>query len=103
MDLGSESVEENEVNHDGNGNGGSYDDDEIIGFGLEGNSDVNGSDQKGTVGEVEVGSSGEGVNSKGTPTKGFGLKKWKRIRRNVVKDPSSSVDLRIGIKLILIK
>ncbi|KAH1128553.1 hypothetical protein GLYMA_06G321400v4 [Glycine max] len=92
MDLGSESVEENEVNHDGNGNGGSYDDDEIIGFGLEGNSDVNGSDQKGTVGEVEVGSSGEGVNSKGTPTKGFGLKKWKRIRRNVVKDPSSSVD-----------
>ena len=33
MDLGSESVEENEVNHDGNGNGGSYDDDEIIGFG----------------------------------------------------------------------
>ncbi|KAG5048877.1 hypothetical protein GLYMA_04G113700v4 [Glycine max] len=90
MDLGSESVEENEVNHDGNGNGGSYDD-EKIGLGLEGNSDVNGSDQKGTVGEVEVGSA-EGVNSKGTPTKGFGLKKWKRIRRNVVKDPNSSVD-----------
>ncbi|KAK7259861.1 hypothetical protein RIF29_25476 [Crotalaria pallida] len=32
------------------------------------------------------------MNSKGTPTKGVGLKKWKRIRRNVVKDPNSSAD-----------
>ncbi|XP_027330985.1 WPP domain-interacting protein 2-like [Abrus precatorius] len=94
MDLGSESVEENEVDHDGNENGtrddGSYGN-EKIGLGFEGNSDANTlkSDEKGTV--VEVGS-GEGVNSKGTPTKGFGLKKWKRIRRNVVKDPSSSID-----------
>ncbi|TKY49889.1 WPP domain-interacting protein 1 [Spatholobus suberectus] len=96
MDLGSESMEENEVNHDGNGNGtkegGSYGN-ENFGLGFEGNSDVNGSepDQKGAVVEVEV-DSGEGLNSKGTPTKGFGLKKWKRIRRNVVKDPNSSVD-----------
>ncbi|KAK7334470.1 hypothetical protein VNO80_26227 [Phaseolus coccineus] len=90
MDLGSESVEENEVNHDGNGNGGSYGN-EKIGLGFEGNSDVNGLDQQGTVDEVEV-DSGEGVNSKGTPTKGVGLKKWKRIRRDVVKDPNSSAD-----------
>jgi len=90
MDLGSESVEENEVNHDGNGNGGSYGNDKT-GLGFEGNSDVNGLDQKKTVDEVEV-DSGEGVNSKGTPTKGVGLKKWKRIRRNVVKDPNSSAD-----------
>ncbi|RDY02780.1 WPP domain-interacting protein 1, partial [Mucuna pruriens] len=92
MDLGSESVEENEVNHDGNGNGGSYGK-ENFGLGFEGNSDVNGLDQKGTVVEVKVEvDSEEGVNSKGTPTKGFGLKKWKRIRRNVVKDPNSSAD-----------
>jgi len=90
MDLGSESVEENEVNHDGNGNGGSYGN-EKTGLGFEGNSGVNGLDQKGTVDEVEV-DSGEGVNSKGTPTKGVGLKKWKRIRRNVVKDPNPSAD-----------
>ncbi|XP_047151072.1 WPP domain-interacting protein 2-like [Vigna umbellata] len=90
MDLGSESVEENEVNHDGNGNGGPYGN-EKTGLGLEGNSGVNGLDQKGTVDEVEVDSE-EGVNSKGTPTKGVGLKKWKRIRRNVVKDPNSSAD-----------
>ncbi|BAT92930.1 hypothetical protein LR48_Vigan05g056100 [Vigna angularis] len=90
MDLGSESVEENEVNHDGNGNGGPYGN-EKTGLELERISGVNGLDQKGTVDEVEV-DSGEGVNSKGTPTKGVGLKKWKRIRRNVVKDPNSSAD-----------
>ncbi|XP_061339390.1 WPP domain-interacting protein 2-like [Gastrolobium bilobum] len=87
MDLGSESVEENEVNHDGNENGTKDGDsigDEKFGLGFDGNQD-----QKGTVDEV---SSEEAVNSKGTPKKGFGLKKWKRIRRNVVKDPNSSVD-----------
>lgn len=92
MDLGRESVEENEVNHEGNGNGGDSYGNEKIELGFEGNSDVNnGLDQKGTVVEVEVGSR-DGVNSKGTPKKGFGLKKWKRIRRDVVKDPNSSVD-----------
>ncbi|KAK7322399.1 hypothetical protein VNO77_25778 [Canavalia gladiata] len=95
MDLGSESVEENEVNHDGNENGSKDSDSygkEKIELGFEGNSDANAlqPDQRET--SVEVGS-GDGVNSKGTPTKGFGLKKWKRIRRNVVKDPNSSVDL----------
>ncbi|KAE9593974.1 hypothetical protein Lalb_Chr18g0048681 [Lupinus albus] len=34
----------------------------------------------------------EDESSRGTPTKGLGLKKWKRIRRNVVKDPNSSDD-----------
>lgn len=96
MDLGNESVEENEVNHDENGNGGSYGNNKFD-LGFEGNSDVNGLDQKGTVVEVEVGS-GEGENSKGTPTKGFGLRKWKRIRRNVVKDPNSSVDSGKALK-----
>ncbi|KAL2335835.1 hypothetical protein Fmac_010281 [Flemingia macrophylla] len=96
MDLGSESVEENEVNQDENGNGGSHGE-ENFGLRLEGNSGVNGLDQKGRVVEVEVGS-GEGENSKGTPTKGFGLRKWRRIRRNVVKEPSSSVDSGKGGK-----
>nr|KYP59886.1 WPP domain-interacting protein 1 [Cajanus cajan] len=96
MDLGNEYVEENEVNHDENGNGGSYGNDKFD-LGFEGNSDVNGLDRKGTGVEVEVGS-GEGENSKGTPTKGFGLRKWKRIRRNVVKDPNSSVDSGKALK-----
>ena len=94
MDLGSESVEENEVNHDANENGTKNDvslGDVKSGSGFDGNSDANAlkSDQKGTV--VEVGSE-EAVNPKVTPTKGFGLKKWRRIRRNVVKDPNTSVD-----------
>lgn len=90
MDLGSESVEENEVSHDGNENGELW-------LGFDGNSGANEltPDQKGTV--VEVGSE-EAVNSKGTPTKGFGLKKWKRIRRNVVRDPNSSADLSKVLK-----
>ncbi|KAJ1416975.1 WPP domain-interacting protein 1 [Sesbania bispinosa] len=94
MDLGTESVEENEVNQDGNENGtegGGSLGDEKLGLGFDGNSDANTlkPDQKGVVVGVD---SEEAVNPKVTPTKGFGLKKWKRIRRNVVKDPNSSAD-----------
>ncbi|MED6109435.1 hypothetical protein PIB30_033513 [Stylosanthes scabra] len=89
MDLGTESVEENEVNHDGIQNGTK--DEASSGFALDANSDANTdkADQQGTL--VQVGSE-EAVNPKVTPTKGFGLRKWKRIRRNVVKDPNVSVD-----------
>lgn len=85
MDLGSESVEENEVNHDENGIKGS---DEKLGFQFDGNFGVK-PDQEGIV--TELGSE-EAVNSKGAPRKGVGLKKWKRIRRNVVRDHNSSAD-----------
>ncbi|CAL0310969.1 unnamed protein product [Lupinus luteus] len=86
MDLGSESVEENEVNHDDGSFGN-----ENFGFGFHGNLDAvtPKSDHKGTVDAV---GSEEGGNSKGTSGKGVGLKKWKRIRRDVVKDPNSSAD-----------
>ncbi|XP_019431979.1 PREDICTED: WPP domain-interacting protein 1-like isoform X1 [Lupinus angustifolius] len=86
MDLGSESVEENEVNHDDGSFGN-----ENFGFGFHGNLDAvtPKSDHKGTVDEA---GSEEGGNSKGTSGKGVGLKKWKRIRRDVVKDPNSSAD-----------
>ncbi|MED6205125.1 hypothetical protein PIB30_015029 [Stylosanthes scabra] len=89
MDLGSESVEENEVNLDGIENGTK--DEGSSGYALDANSDANTdkADQQGTA--VQVGSE-EAVNPKLTPTKGFGLRKWKRIRRNVVKDPNVSVD-----------
>ncbi|RYR55860.1 hypothetical protein Ahy_A05g021714 [Arachis hypogaea] len=88
MDLGSESVEENEVTHDGIENGTK--DEGSSGFG-DGNSDANTekADQPGTVVQVAC---EEAVNPKVTPTKGFGLRKWRRIRRNVVKDPNVSVD-----------
>lgn len=85
MDLGSESVEENEVNHDENGIKGS---DEKLGFQFDGNFGVK-PDQEGIVAEL---GSEEAVNSKGAPRKGVGLKKWKRIRRNVVRDHNSSAD-----------
>ncbi|KAE9598359.1 hypothetical protein Lal_00004214 [Lupinus albus] len=86
MDLGSESVEENEVNHDDGSFGN-----ENFGFDFHGNLDAvtPKPDHKGTVDEV---GSEEGGNSKGTSGKGVGLKKWKRIRRDVVKDPNSSAD-----------
>lgn len=85
MDLGSESVEENEVNHDENGIKGC---DEKLGFQFDGNFGVK-PDQEGIVAEL---GSEEAVNSKGAPSKGVGLKKWKRIRRNVVRDHNSSAD-----------
>lgn len=85
MDLGSESVEENEVNHDENGIKGC---DEKSGFRFDGNFGVK-PDQEGIVAEL---GSEEAVNSKGAPRKGVGLKKWKRIRRNVVRDHNSSAD-----------
>lgn len=85
MDLGSESVEENEVNHDENGIKGC---DEKLGFQFDGNFGVK-PDQEGIVAEL---GSEEAVNSKGAPRKGVGLKKWKRIRRNVVRDHNSSAD-----------
>ncbi|RHN65427.1 hypothetical protein MtrunA17_Chr3g0079781 [Medicago truncatula] len=85
MDLGSESVEENEVNHDENGIKGC---DEKSGFQFDGNFGVK-PDQEGIVAEL---GSEEAVNSKGAPRKGVGLKKWKRIRRNVVRDHNSSAD-----------
>ena len=85
MDLGSESVEENEVNHDENGIKGS---DEKLGFQFDGNFGVK-PDQEGIVAEL---GSEEAVNSKGAPRKGVGLKKWKRIRRNVVREHNSSAD-----------
>lgn len=91
MDLGTESVEENELNHDGDENGtrdGDSIGDENLGLGFDGNSGAN-TDQKEEV--VDEGS-GDASSSKGTPTKGFGLKKWKRIRRDVVKDPNSSAE-----------
>ena len=88
MDLGSESVEENEVTHDGIENGTK--DEGSSGFG-DGNSDANTekADQPGTVVQVAC---EEAVSPKVTPTKGFGLRKWRRIKRNVVKDPNVSVD-----------
>lgn len=85
MDLGRESVEENEVNHDENGIKGC---DEKLGFQFDGNFGVK-PDQEGIVAEL---GSEEAVNSKGAPRKGVGLKKWKRIRRNVVRDHNSSAD-----------
>lgn len=85
MDLGSESVEENEVNHDENGIKGC---DEKSGFQFDGNFGVK-PDQEGIVAEL---GSEEAVNSKEAPRKGVGLKKWKRIRRNVVRDHNSSAD-----------
>lgn len=95
MDLRSESVEENEVNHDGNENGtnddGSSGNDKF-GLGFDGNLDANNMLKPDQIGTVDVVGSEEAVNSKGTPRKGVGLRKWKRIRRNVVKDPNSSAD-----------
>ncbi|XP_012573776.1 WPP domain-interacting protein 1-like [Cicer arietinum] len=92
MDLGTESVEENELNNDGNENGtkGERDSvsDEKLGFQFDGNF-ASKPDHNGVV--VEVGSE-EGVNSKETPKKGAGLKKWKRIKRDVVRDHNSSAD-----------
>lgn len=85
MDLGSESVEENEVNHDENGIKGC---DEKSGFQFDGNFGVK-PDQEVIVAEL---GSEEAVNSKEAPRKGVGLKKWKRIRRNVVRDHNSSAD-----------
>ncbi|CAJ2638607.1 unnamed protein product [Trifolium pratense] len=92
MDLGTESVEENEVNHgDANENGtngeGSVSG-EKLGFEFDGNFGVK-PDQEGIFGEL---GSEEAVNSKGAPRKGVGLKKWKRIKRNVVRDHNSSAD-----------
>lgn len=85
MDLGSESVEENELNHGENGTKG---DDSKLGFEFDGNFGVK-PDQEGVV--VELGSP-EPLNSKETQRKGVGLKKWKRIKRNIVRDHNSSAD-----------
>ncbi|CAK8564750.1 unnamed protein product [Lathyrus sativus] len=85
MDLGSESVEENELNHDENGTKG---EDSKLGFEFDGNFGVK-PDQEGVV--VELGSQ-EPLNSKETQRKGVGLKKWKRIKRNIVRDHNSSAD-----------
>ncbi|KAE9615832.1 hypothetical protein Lalb_Chr04g0259441 [Lupinus albus] len=83
MDLRSE---ENEVNHHGNEN--EPNDDAYFGNELHGNLDAN----TPKLDHIDEIGSEEDAHSIGTPTKGVGLKKWKRIRRSVVKDSNLSAD-----------
>ncbi|KAL5078414.1 hypothetical protein RYX36_017398 [Vicia faba] len=97
MDLGSESVEENELNHDENGTKGEDSvSDSKLGFEFDGNFGVK-SDQDGVF--VELGSQ-EGVNSQEKQRKGVGLKKWKRIKRNIVRDHNSSAEADDSSKVL---
>ncbi|XP_028753047.1 WPP domain-interacting protein 1 isoform X1 [Neltuma alba] len=112
MDLESEgsaleSVEENEVNlekspHDdenGTKNNGSFANEIDYEFGGHGHSDANTStsDQLGStveaVGEEVTHRRGKVHAEDSSPaSKGSGLKKWRRIRREIVKDPNVSVE-----------
>ncbi|XP_058721960.1 WPP domain-interacting protein 2-like [Vicia villosa] len=96
MDLGTESVEENELNHHHDENGTKGDDDSKLGFEFDGNFGVK-SDQDGVF--VELGSQ-EPLNSKEKQKKGVGLKKWKRIKRNIVRDHNSSAEADDSSKVL---
>ncbi|CAL0308455.1 unnamed protein product [Lupinus luteus] len=88
MDLRvQESEEENEVNHHSNEN--KTNDDAYFGNDDFGN-ELDANTPK--LDHIDEMGSEESVNSKGTSTKGVGLKKWRRIRRSVVKDSNSGAD-----------